>query len=130
MWLVLQTLCKYGGIFRGLKVKGSEDNGAIGTLIYSDPGDDGPMTELNGHAPYPAGPARNPSSVQRGSVQCECLFRTLTAASSTANVFDSDLASSRPFVLPRRPDHARTARLQERNPSGGRQLPQDPFASQ
>jgi N-acetylated-alpha-linked acidic dipeptidase len=29
------VLCKYGGIFRGLKVKGSEDNGAIGTLIYS-----------------------------------------------------------------------------------------------
>ncbi|KAL7416181.1 hypothetical protein BDY24DRAFT_381285 [Mrakia frigida] len=63
------TLCKYGGVFRGLKVKASEDNGAIGTLIYSDPGDDGPITELAGYLPYPDGPARNPSSVQRGSVQ-------------------------------------------------------------
>jgi N-acetylated-alpha-linked acidic dipeptidase len=27
------------------------------------------MTELNGYKPYPNGPARNPSSVQRGSVQ-------------------------------------------------------------
>jgi N-acetylated-alpha-linked acidic dipeptidase len=27
------------------------------------------MQEINGHLPYPAGPARNPSSVQRGSVQ-------------------------------------------------------------
>lgn len=26
------------------------------------------MTEANGHLPYPDGPARNPSSVQRGSV--------------------------------------------------------------
>jgi N-acetylated-alpha-linked acidic dipeptidase len=37
--------------------------------MYSDPGDDGEMTEKNGHAAYPDGPARQPSSVQRGSVQ-------------------------------------------------------------
>lgn len=40
----------------------------IGTIIYSDPGDDG-VREEDGNAPYPDGPARNPSSVQRGSVQ-------------------------------------------------------------
>lgn len=41
----------------------------IGTVIFTDPGDDGEMTEANGHAEYPDGPARHRSSVQRGSVQ-------------------------------------------------------------
>jgi len=38
-------------------------------LIYSDPRDDGSVTVVNGYKPYPEGPARNPTSVQRGSVQ-------------------------------------------------------------
>lgn len=77
------VIVRYGGIFRGLKVrtralqlflastntfvqvKGAEDRGAAGVLIYSDPRDDG-VTVEDGYAPYPAGPARNPSSVQRG----------------------------------------------------------------
>ncbi|TGZ76333.1 peptidase M28 [Ascodesmis nigricans] len=63
------VLCRYGKIFRGLKVKRAQELGAIGVLIYSDPGDDGDMTELNGHEAYPKGPARNRYSVQRGSVQ-------------------------------------------------------------
>ncbi|KAL7908681.1 Zn-dependent exopeptidase [Trichoderma velutinum] len=63
------AIAKYGGIFRGLKVKRAQELGAIGVLIYSDPGDDGEITEENGYAAYPEGPARNPSSVQRGSVQ-------------------------------------------------------------
>ncbi|KAF2720865.1 peptidase M28 [Polychaeton citri CBS 116435] len=63
------ALVKYGGIFRGLKVKRAGELGMIGTVIYSDPGDDGEITEENGYATYPDGPARNPSSVQRGSVQ-------------------------------------------------------------
>jgi len=62
------ALAKYGGTFRGLKVKYAQEQGMIGVLIYSDPGDDGDITEANGYAAYPAGPARNPSSVQRGSV--------------------------------------------------------------
>jgi N-acetylated-alpha-linked acidic dipeptidase len=41
----------------------------VGVLIYSDPRDDGVVTVENGYAPYPAGPARNPTSVQRGSTQ-------------------------------------------------------------
>ena len=62
------ALAKYGGTFRGLKVKYAQEQGMIGVLMYSDPGDDGEITEANGYAAYPAGPARNPSSVQRGSV--------------------------------------------------------------
>ncbi|TDL29247.1 Zn-dependent exopeptidase [Rickenella mellea] len=63
------VIVRYGGIFRGLKVKGAQERGALGVLIYSDPLDDGTVTTSNGYAAYPHGPARNPSSVQRGSVQ-------------------------------------------------------------
>ena len=62
------ALTRYGGNFRGLKVKRAQELGMVGVVIYSDPGDDGNMTEANGYKTYPAGPARNPSSVQRGSV--------------------------------------------------------------
>ncbi|KAI1163195.1 hypothetical protein F5B18DRAFT_651919 [Nemania serpens] len=62
------AIARYGAIFRGLKVKRAEELGMIGCVLYSDPGDDGDITEENGHKLYPKGPARNPSSVQRGSV--------------------------------------------------------------
>lgn len=38
-------------------------------LLYSDPRDDGYVTVTNDYPPYPAGPARNPSSIQRGTAQ-------------------------------------------------------------
>lgn len=63
------ALAKYGGVFRGLKVKRAQELGMVGVVIYTDPGDDGDVTEKNGNATYPEGPARQPSSVQRGSVQ-------------------------------------------------------------
>ncbi len=63
------ALVKYGHVFRGLKVKRAQDLGMVGVIMYSDPGDDGNTTIENGIAPYPKGPARQPSSVQRGSVQ-------------------------------------------------------------
>ena len=63
------ALAKYGGIFRGLKVKRAQELGMVGVVIYSDPQEDGEMTEKNGYKTYPKGPARNPSSVQRGSTQ-------------------------------------------------------------
>jgi len=63
------ALAKYGRIFRGLKVKRAQELGMIGVVIYSDPQEDGEITEQNGYKTYPDGPARNPSSVQRGSTQ-------------------------------------------------------------
>jgi N-acetylated-alpha-linked acidic dipeptidase len=59
------VLVRYGGAFRGLKVKESQERGAIATIIYSDPQDDGYM---RGDI-YPDGPMRPPSAIQRGSVQ-------------------------------------------------------------
>ncbi|KAL8855938.1 MAG: hypothetical protein Q9178_007452 [Gyalolechia marmorata] len=63
------ALAKYGGPFRGLKVKNAALYGMIGCILFTDPGDDGNITVANGYAAYPDGPARNPTSVQRGSVQ-------------------------------------------------------------
>ena len=63
------ALAKYGGIFRGLKVKRAQELGMVGVVMYSDPQQDGEVTEENGYKTYPDGPARNPSSVQRGSTQ-------------------------------------------------------------
>ncbi|ODV81282.1 uncharacterized protein CANTADRAFT_46791 [Suhomyces tanzawaensis NRRL Y-17324] len=63
------VIARYGAIFRGLKVKFAQDEGAVGVLLYTDPGDDNGITPANGYEQYPKGPARQESSVQRGSVQ-------------------------------------------------------------
>ena len=61
------ALTKYGGPYRGVKVKNAQAFGMIGVIIFTDPSDDRNMTMKN-YATYPEGPARNPSSIQRGSV--------------------------------------------------------------
>ena len=58
-------MCRYGGAFRGLKVRAAELSGAAAVLVYSDPKEDG---YTRGKV-YPSGPLRPESSVQRGSVQ-------------------------------------------------------------
>ena len=59
------VLCRYGGNFRGVKVYIAQQRHAAGVLIYSDPADDG---YYRGD-PYPHGPWRPSTAVQRGSVQ-------------------------------------------------------------
>jgi N-acetylated-alpha-linked acidic dipeptidase len=59
------VMCRYGTNFRGVKVYLAEQRGAAAVLIYSDPQDDG---YYKGD-PYPIGPWRPDTSVQRGSVQ-------------------------------------------------------------
>lgn len=63
------AVAKYGHVFRGLKVKRAQELGMVGMVMYTDPQEDGDMTKANGYKAYPEGPARNPSSVQRGSTQ-------------------------------------------------------------
>jgi N-acetylated-alpha-linked acidic dipeptidase len=58
------VIAKYGGSWRGIKPKVAAEHGAIGCLIYSDPGDDG----YGYGAVFPAGPMRPSQGVQRGSV--------------------------------------------------------------
>ncbi|KAF3925178.1 hypothetical protein ABW20_dc0102469 [Dactylellina cionopaga] len=67
------VLCRYGLMFRGLKVMGAQVRGAVGVVIFTDPADDHPDGWSGGGGgdgkPYPEGSGRQPSSVQRGSVQ-------------------------------------------------------------
>ena len=59
------VLARYGGLFRGLKVRNAQTRGAVGILIFSDPADDG---FAKGDV-YPHGPYRPGTAIQRGSVQ-------------------------------------------------------------
>lgn len=61
------AIARYGELFRGLKVKFAQENGAVGVLLYTDPADDGEVVPKNGYKQYPEGPARAESAVQRGS---------------------------------------------------------------
>ena len=58
------VIVKYGRTFRGIKPKVAAEHGAIGTIIYSDPANDG---YARGDV-YPKGGFKNDSGVQRGSV--------------------------------------------------------------
>jgi N-acetylated-alpha-linked acidic dipeptidase len=58
------VIAKYGRSWRGIKPKLAAEHGAIGTLIYSDPADDG----YAAGDPYPEGPWKHETGVQRGSV--------------------------------------------------------------
>ena len=58
------AIAKYGHSWRGIKPKLAGEKGAIATIIYSDPADDGYGV---GDA-YPEGPFKHESGVQRGSV--------------------------------------------------------------
>ena len=58
------VIAKYGRSWRGIKPKVAQEHGAIGCLIYSDPGDDG----YGAGDPYPIGAFKNDQTVQRGSI--------------------------------------------------------------
>jgi N-acetylated-alpha-linked acidic dipeptidase len=58
------VIARYGGGWRGLKPKLAQQHGAVGSIIYSDPRDDG----YSQGDVYPQGGWRPSASVQRGSV--------------------------------------------------------------
>jgi N-acetylated-alpha-linked acidic dipeptidase len=58
------AIARYGASWRGIKPKVAAEHGAVGCIIYSDPGEDG-YTQGD---TYPEGPTRPPEGVQRGSV--------------------------------------------------------------
>ena len=58
------AISRYGGSWRGIKPKLAAEKGAVATLIYSDPADDG----YGAGDTYPDGPFKHESGVQRGSV--------------------------------------------------------------
>jgi N-acetylated-alpha-linked acidic dipeptidase len=111
------AVVKYGRVFRGLKVKAAQEAGAVGCIIYTDPGDDGDVTEANGYKQYPDGPARVVSTAG------------LTVDRAHTPALERP-ARKRPVPLqvPRRPDYSRRASVPQREPRGGHQHPVDPLA--
>lgn len=55
------VICRYGGNFRGYKAKFAQAAGAVGLIIFTDPGKDPGPT-------YPMGGAPNDTCIERGSV--------------------------------------------------------------
>jgi N-acetylated-alpha-linked acidic dipeptidase len=64
------VITRYGGGWRGLKLKLAYEHGAIGCVIYSDPENDGYAIDDT----YPTGPMRPPHGIQRGSVSDTSLY--------------------------------------------------------
>jgi N-acetylated-alpha-linked acidic dipeptidase len=58
------VLVRYGRVYRGIKAALAQKHQAAGLLIYSDPQDDG----YAAGDPYPRGPWRPLSGIQRGSI--------------------------------------------------------------
>lgn len=58
------VIARYGGNFRGFKAKFAEAAGAVGLLIFTDPGDSGYTRGLT----YPDGIFYSETSIQRGSL--------------------------------------------------------------
>lgn len=62
-------IIKYGYLNSGLKVRNAELYGATSVIFFNDPVDDGFVTTKNGYLPFPDGPARNPSAIERATVE-------------------------------------------------------------
>lgn len=103
------AIVRYSKNFRGVKVYIAQKLGMAGVLIYSDPADDG---YAKGD-PYPKGPYRPETGVQRGSVQF--------IAKYTGDPMTPNVAST-----PKLPDSKRLSanELQEDNPS----IPANPIS--
>ncbi|HEU4463597.1 MAG TPA: M20/M25/M40 family metallo-hydrolase, partial [Gemmatimonadota bacterium] len=59
------AVARYGRSYRGIKARLAEEHGAAGLILYSDPRDDG---WFRGE-PYPDGPFRPRTGIQKGSVK-------------------------------------------------------------
>lgn len=62
------SVVKNGFLHRSEKVLTAAKRGLVGTLMYTDPQQDGNVTEGNGFKPYPEGFARPETYIERGSV--------------------------------------------------------------
>ncbi|KAJ5286869.1 hypothetical protein N7478_002555 [Penicillium angulare] len=49
-------------------IRVAQNWGLVGVLLYPDPQNDYPITELNGYSPYPKGPARPAKMIERGDI--------------------------------------------------------------
>ncbi|MGH7665158.1 MAG: M28 family peptidase [Gemmatimonadaceae bacterium] len=89
------VVARYGRSYRGIKARLAEENGAAALVLYSDPRDDG---WFRGD-PYPDGPWRPRTGVQRGSVKNGAGDPTTPGAPSTATA-DRLAPAASPHELP------------------------------
>ncbi|KAG7843486.1 hypothetical protein KL942_000582 [Ogataea angusta] len=61
-------IVRRGGISVDRKIEIAQEHGVSAVLVYSDPYDDGQQRVKNGRKPFPSGPARKPSSVDKETV--------------------------------------------------------------
>lgn len=96
------AVVKYGQGFRQKKVETAAKRGLIGIILYTDPQQDGNITESRGYKPYPDGPARPPSYIERGTANvrskmtCSWLFVLLSLTDDQFT--DIPLRGSNPAV--------------------------------
>ncbi|HKC72044.1 MAG TPA: M28 family metallopeptidase [Terriglobales bacterium] len=97
------VIARYGQNFRGVKAYVAQEHGAAGLIIYSDPMDDG---YFKGD-PYPEGPWRPATGVQRGSIGYMFEFAgdpTTPGAASVAGLPDSQrIAPEKSAAIPHIP---------------------------
>ncbi len=97
------VIARYGQNFRGVKAYVAQQRGAAGLIIYSDPMDDGYFMG----DPYPKGPWRPESGVQRGSIGYMFMYPgdpTTPGIASTPDLPDSKRTSpEKAASLPRIP---------------------------
>lgn len=55
-------------MFRGTQIQNAYARGVAGVLVYPDPQSDGEIKESNGYSPFPDGPARPSTMIERGSL--------------------------------------------------------------
>ena len=103
-------IIRYGKLLPYIKIKNAELYGASSVILYTDPGDDGFVTVKNGFKPFPEGPARNPSSIERCSVE----FLTESPGDPTSPDFPSKYLDEERFLpagrIPRIPSVPLSAR--------------------
>jgi N-acetylated-alpha-linked acidic dipeptidase len=117
-------LVRYGRVYRGIKAKLAEEHKAAGLLLYSDPTDDGYVVG----DPYPRGPWRPLSGIQRGSILYTQVYPGDPLTPGVAATADAKrLAPSAAADLP----HIPTAPINAQDASvifsdlGGQQVPRD-----
>lgn len=62
------AIVKYGMGYRSEKMTIAAERGLVGVLTYTDPQQDGNITEGHGYKAYPDGPARPETCIERGSI--------------------------------------------------------------
>jgi N-acetylated-alpha-linked acidic dipeptidase len=94
------VIARYGQGYRGVKAKLAEEHKAAALLIYSDPADDG----YAAGDPYPHGPWRPMSGIQRGSILYTSIYPGDPLTPGAASTPDAKrLAPAEARTLPRIP---------------------------